>query len=324
MLVHAFAVKKSLQLGLLAGKRPPKLSTCSHHRPFHATWARATSESTDQHPSSTSAEPASEPTGTPFLSFAYKLRGQLPPSTRSPGPRTEAQKEERRREREANAKARGLLPLPPLPDAPNYPCPYLTKEEIVQYLSPLYQQGWFIGSSEFTADKRLPRGDDVARSSGVGFAESVGSVQTAEDHHCTMLVDDESIHIRTHTHSARPLPTTRDAKPSKSPGITLRDVRLAILIEQKFQDHLRRDAAPWRSQFMNARDSVRPLMPQGIERLRRLAEFRGTLACPVCKGPHKGVQCPKKDVVQPATPCSRCGKMHWRFMCDAVAPTVKQ
>jgi len=248
---------------------------------------------------------------------------------------TEDEKERRCREREADAKARGLLPLPPLPNAPNYPCPYLTKEEIVRYLSPLYQQGWFIGSSEFTKDKRLPRDDDAApelvkifffgpehHEAAFEFAESVGNVQTAEDHHCTMLVDNESVHIRTHTHSARPLPKTPDEKPPQSPGITLRDVRLAILIEQKFQAHLKRDAAPWRSQFMHARDSVRPLVPQGIERLRRLSEFRGTTACPVCRGPHKGVQCPKKDVVQPVNPCSRCGKMHWRFMCDAVSPAV--
>lgn len=43
-------------------------------------------------------------------------------------------------------------PLPALPAAPRYPCPYLTDEEISQYLMPLYCRAWFVGSSEWLRD----------------------------------------------------------------------------------------------------------------------------------------------------------------------------
>ncbi|KZT73564.1 hypothetical protein DAEQUDRAFT_662081 [Daedalea quercina L-15889] len=247
---------------------------------------------------------------------------------------SEEEKEKRLQQEEAEVKAQGLKPLPSLPEAPKYPCPYLTEQEIAMYLQPLYEQGWFIGSSEFMKDKRLGREVEYApqlvkifrfspthpehREALLAFMESVSQMQTAENHHCNVLVDGESVQIRTHTHSARPLPNTNEENPRERPGITLRDVRLAILVEQLFHDHLRNDAALWRSQKTVVKSFVRPPTPFGIECLRRLGYRTRSMKCPVCGGRHKGVDCIHKDSIAPRTPCSRCGQMHWKFMCNAV------
>lgn len=78
------------------------------------------------------------------------------------------EKEERRaKSLDAEAQARGILPLTPLPEAPKYPCPYLSEEEITKYLSPLYEQGWRIGSSHFALSKHIaadaPQAPELAK-----------------------------------------------------------------------------------------------------------------------------------------------------------------
>ena len=145
-------------------------------------------------------------------------------------------------------------------------------------------------------------------------------------HHCTVVVDGSCVHVRTHTHSARPLVSIEATKDTKGkrvdlPGITLRDVRLATLVEEAFRPFLTSGTARWHSQLPNSRAVVRPLSTQGIERLRFVGGRKNMSvrepACPVCGGGHRGPDCPHKHDITPHMPCHKCGKMHWRFMCDA-------
>ncbi|KAI0729237.1 hypothetical protein C8Q72DRAFT_794696 [Fomitopsis betulina] len=222
----------------------------------------------------------------------------------------------------------------PLPEAPKYPCPYLSQEEITKYLAPLYDQGWRIGSSHFTLQKHVApsaqEAPELAKAflflpereeAWIAFIEEVAKIQSQEDHHCTLLIDGACVHVRTHTHSARPL-VDENAKPGNAldrPGITLRDVRLATLIEEAFRPFLTAGAARWRTQLLNNRHAVRPLTPKGIEHLRYLGgKKKYRPVCPVCGlGTHQGKDCPRKNEVAPPSACRKCGQMHWTFLCTA-------
>ena len=147
-------------------------------------------------------------------------------------------------------------------------------------------------------------------------------------HHCAVLADGSRVHVRTHTHSARPVAPTKtmatkatSGKSANLPGITLRDVRLATLVEEAFRPFLTSGTALWRSQLPNTRAVSRPLTAQGIERLRfvngRKTVWVGEPVCPVCGRGHRGKDCPQKYEIAPHKPCHRCGKMHWHFLCDA-------
>lgn len=110
-------------------------------------------------------------------------------------------------------------------------------------------------------------------------------------------------------------------KPQTKPGITLRDVRLATLLEEAFRPYLTAGTALWRSQLRNIRATVRPMTVGGIERLRHVGGRRNVWAfdpaCPVCGQKHRGEDCPQKHEVAPPSPCRKCGQMHWQFLCDA-------
>lgn len=110
----------------------------------------------------------------------------------------EQQREEDKQRRAAGADAvaerRGFLPLMPLPEAPKYPCPYLSQEEITKYLAPLYDQGWRIGSSHFTLQKHVApsaqEAPELAKAflflpereeAWIAFIEEVAKIQSQED-----------------------------------------------------------------------------------------------------------------------------------------------
>jgi len=178
--------------------------------------------------------------------------------------------------------------LPRLPDAPKYPCPYLNDEEISTYLVPLYARGWSIGSSDYDRDSQLPPSDNVApellkdflfsSSTSVareGFISKVRKLQDIENHHGMITIIDDCVHIRTHTHTARPLSGPNAiVKRKRRPGITLRDVRLAILAEEAYRECLEqfsteeKDSAVKRQGSRARGLSAQPLSTDEIERLR--------------------------------------------------------
>ncbi|TFK84083.1 hypothetical protein K466DRAFT_589212 [Polyporus arcularius HHB13444] len=128
--------------------------------------------------------------------------------------------------------------FPELPPAPRYPCPFLTEEEINTYLTPLYRRSWTVQPSSHGPTKKaapeLVKRFDFSSGSQVGeFLERVGWVQESENHHETREVNESSVTIRVHTHSGL-RPASHPEEPRKRrvcPGITLRDVRFAYLLE---------------------------------------------------------------------------------------------
>ncbi|PPR04384.1 hypothetical protein CVT26_004222 [Gymnopilus dilepis] len=141
------------------------------------------------------------------------------------------------------------LVLPP-------PVPYisrttalLTKAEAEQYLYPLFCRGWTIKSmapndgfndankeSPFLVGKFILKGPKSARK----FVRELLSIQEQEKHDVSFNLwsgKRPSLTIITRTHSAqKPTPSESTADSSTEPGITLRDVRLAVLLEIAAKD----------------------------------------------------------------------------------------
>ncbi|KAH9902953.1 hypothetical protein C8Q73DRAFT_672377 [Cubamyces lactineus] len=136
--------------------------------------------------------------------------------------------------------------LPQLPPTPPYPCPFLTDEEIQTYLVPLYHRGWSVQPS--TSAKK-PAPELVKRfifseyASLELFERDLKDVTESENHHAVQELTDSppSITIKVHTHSGL-RPAAHPDEPRRGrvqPGITLRDVRFAYLLEERFVRYLR-------------------------------------------------------------------------------------
>lgn len=56
------------------------------------------------------------------------------------------------------SKSPSIVTLPELPEAPKYPCPHLTDEEVAQYLIPLYERSWYLGARmiKWNGELRIP------------------------------------------------------------------------------------------------------------------------------------------------------------------------
>lgn len=151
------------------------------------------------------------------------------------------------------------IDFPDLPSAPRYPCPHLTESETSGYVRPLEAFGWTIevwdgprgpkepsehvaelmrrfelasreATERFVADaKELVKKENVSTHlcSSEWFVQV--SLNVHAKHHPIMTVDNTSVLIRTHTHSAK-------KGDIKCPGVTLRDIRLAYLLEGRYHD----------------------------------------------------------------------------------------
>ncbi|EED85975.1 predicted protein [Postia placenta Mad-698-R] len=196
-----------------------------------------------------------------------------------------------------------LPPLPELPDKPKYPCPYLTDAEITTYLVPLYKRGWTVQSSNKAARQGHPSVAPALVKRFIFLKErGYANLQFTED--IERFQKDEDV-------SGVPHP------PKVRPGITLRDVRLAILAERAFEAHLVRGKGDPRAMRADTRPAMCPLTMQDVEE-RRLSydAIRHRQGCPVCGSKkHLKGECPKQYEVKPRRLCVHCGEMHWDFQC---------
>ena len=114
------------------------------------------------------------------------------------------------------------------------------------------------------------------------------------------------------------------------PGITWRDIRLAILVERKFAESYEADGLGT-SVYIG---QTQPLEPARIRdtvmaavRTYQLGKtkkpqnrFR-TRICTICRrAGHHMVNCPWRFTKQATKPCPVCGGMHWKVNCPALHP----
>lgn len=183
------------------------------------------------HPSNLTSRPSTA------LDKAYRRCGSTDASSRRYSPRT-------------------LLPDP----VSGWPTPWITAEDFERYMCVLYDSGWGI---RFSSAHSKPTKSHPSRvvpellktyhfanvEFAAKFAEDLKELMTAENvrpctkilyeltkptshslifiqHHCVLHVENTQLTIYTHTHSARPALASKNA-----PGITLRDVRFAMLAD---------------------------------------------------------------------------------------------
>jgi hypothetical protein len=122
------------------------------------------------------------------------------------------------------------------------------------------------------------------------------------------------VEIRTQTHSAAPV--SEDGSVSKRhqdrlPGITLRDVRLAYLIEDSLSPfYSLGKIVQTSSKFARLASLNLPSLipPEGSEEPIR--------SCIVCGGDHWATTCPQRFTIRPKVSCELCGGDHWKFACS--------
>ncbi|KZV93403.1 transcriptional coactivator/pterin dehydratase [Exidia glandulosa HHB12029] len=201
--------------------------------------------------------------------------------------------------------SRPLKPLPSLPPAPPYPCPLITQEELDEYLIPLYDHDWRVAVKDnlFGLQRRI----NITKYKFVlEFVNELAEYAKAESHHPEITFTYSSVTVRLLTHSATSHPSGENPEPTQ--GITMRDVRLAILTERLVERFL--DAG-----YIGAKTFAVGRVPYNVEALGAVFGRR-ELACFICQQPgHKPNECPQRFTTPPNQPCTLCGDLHWRFLC---------
>lgn len=134
--------------------------------------------------------------------------------------------------------------LPPL-DAPStqevgYPTTWLTQEEFEKYIPPLYSRGWGIRymypNKQFcgcNTGELFVRYQFSSYASALEFVQSMGRVAITEMHHPRLLCANYTKHVSVALHTLTNW-AKRDPGKEIEPGITIRDIRLAILADAHY------------------------------------------------------------------------------------------
>ncbi|KAH8107725.1 hypothetical protein BXZ70DRAFT_912325 [Cristinia sonorae] len=168
--------------------------------------------------------------------------------------------------------------LPPLPKAPKYPCPHLTDEEVVQYLEPLYNLSWYLGvrAMKWNGQIRIPlvlakKMDFLTFDDALKFTNELSEIVKTEKHHPQINIAPSgrlSLELDTHTATIPGVcPPNKDDPLHIYPGVTLRDVRLAILAEQLWDKY--------RNELKLAKDvQFEPNPTRKLQSVRKNADYR--------------------------------------------------
>jgi hypothetical protein len=122
-----------------------------------------------------------------------------------------------------------------------------------------------------------------------------------------------AVEIRTQTHSAAPVSedgSVSERHQDRLPGITLRDVRLAYLIEDSllpFYDLGKIVQTPNKFAQLVSLNLPGLIPPESMEEPIR--------DCIVCGGDHWATTCSQRFTIRPQNPCELCGGDHWKFAC---------
>ncbi|KAG2154356.1 uncharacterized protein EDB93DRAFT_154819 [Suillus bovinus] len=129
--------------------------------------------------------------------------------------------------------------LPEIPPFPTIPTLHISLGDVTTYIQPLVSHQWTIGhvstgvgeNEILSLEKRYKfKGfDDV-----MDFVQGVADISRTENHHARIVIEYSTVDISTHTHSAYAFHRVGEGKPEskKVPGLTRRDVRFAIKIDE--------------------------------------------------------------------------------------------
>ncbi|KAG1869769.1 hypothetical protein C8R48DRAFT_597567, partial [Suillus tomentosus] len=133
--------------------------------------------------------------------------------------------------------------LPDIPPFPTRPTLHISLEDIAAYIQPLVSRQWTVGhictgvgENEILSLERhykFKGFNDV-----MDFVQGVADISRAEKarikHHARIVIEYSTVDIFSHTHSAYAFDRIGEGElePKKVPGLTRRDVRFAIKIEE--------------------------------------------------------------------------------------------
>ncbi|KAJ8597448.1 hypothetical protein M405DRAFT_755783 [Rhizopogon salebrosus TDB-379] len=149
-----------------------------------------------------------------------------------------------------------LQDLPPLPPFPAKPTIHISPEDITTYLQPLISRLWRVGRVRKGVDEdevlSLNRHYNFKNFNEVmDFVKGIAEISREEKHHARILFEYSHVVIFTHTHSAYTFHRLPNGKyeSRKVPGLTRRDIRFAMKIEElheklKTQGHALESAPP--------------------------------------------------------------------------------
>ncbi|KAI0635853.1 hypothetical protein C8Q77DRAFT_596058 [Trametes polyzona] len=167
--------------------------------------------------------------------------------------------------------------LPEHPPTPPYPCPFLTTEEIETYLGPLYVRAWSVHRSD-PGPKNKPAPELVKRFTFStpdklgAFLRDLAEITERENHHAVQEVshDPPSVVIKVHTHyGLRPARSADEPRRVRvQPGITLRDVRFAYLVEHAFSEYVARREAGNATMMSSPSPEEQPRTAEALEARR--------------------------------------------------------
>ncbi|GLB37014.1 hypothetical protein LshimejAT787_0400650 [Lyophyllum shimeji] len=246
--------------------------------------------------------------------------------------------------------------LPPLELPPyirGYPTPWFDKEDFETYVKPLYSRGWGLtlklhqrGKSESAINSFLTAKFPFASfDAAIAFLTDINHLAHSEKHHPVALNLEfnkpTTVTVKALTHTAV-RPDWIGASPPKHeiPGVTHRDLRLAVLIDQlyaeKYQGRQVRLSMGPRNQL--DLDTILEFFTMPSESLKKkwcaLCGGRHpvlkyptspTMApkpsylpyCKRCKRRHAPMsRCPAdRKPIEPKKPCPSCGGAHWLEDC---------
>ncbi|KAG2055358.1 hypothetical protein BDR06DRAFT_954129 [Suillus hirtellus] len=129
--------------------------------------------------------------------------------------------------------------LPEIPPFPTRPTLHISLEDITTYIQPLVSRQWTVGhictgvgENEILSLERhykFKGFNDV-----MNFVQGVADISREEKHHARIVIEYSTVDIFSHTHSAYAFDRIGEGElePKKVPGLTRRDVRFAIKIEE--------------------------------------------------------------------------------------------
>ncbi|KAH8119436.1 hypothetical protein DFH11DRAFT_1722941 [Phellopilus nigrolimitatus] len=152
----------------------------------------------------------------------------------------------------SNSQSNAHILEPPIP-VHGWPTPLVTQEDIDKYFPALYAHEWSV--SKHIWEKRdktgkptgelieyaalqtsfhLPSDEPDKTKTKEELDALLNELEEKENHHVERIIGEITFTIRTSTHSAvrLPLASQPDTKKKRMPGITLRDVRFAILLDE--------------------------------------------------------------------------------------------
>ncbi|KAI0072050.1 hypothetical protein K474DRAFT_1775748 [Panus rudis PR-1116 ss-1] len=240
---------------------------------------------------------------------------------------------------ERNKKEAIIPTLPPLPSKPPYPCPHLTQAGVAELLTPLYHRRWTITRVVLKEQSKEKPNQEVKHPLALtktfefqGFNAAANFFQNvltrivrSENHHPKITIDGSVVTVELHTHSA--VPSTSESTPVKPfPGVTARDVRFAILLEQSLVNE---DGQP-SSIGLSLKEGTweptiaidRKFQPISLDRVKQKWRRVKRNKCLACGGEHKIAECTTRQQFEPFRPCKLCGGKHWIFDCEQYVPGV--